>query len=169
VGLILYFSRQYDEAIEYLNKTVEIEPEHPVTNFFLGRAYVQKSLYPEAMNHFQRGLKSYGDSTNMLATFAHAAALADQKNLAEKILKQLLELSEKMYVSAYDIASVYVGLKNHEEALNWLEKAYQERAYLLVYLETDPIMGQLRDEERYQKIAKKIFSQKVDINRKAGN
>ena len=158
VGLVLYFSRQYDEAVEYLKKTLEIEPEHPVTNFFLGRAYVQQSRYPEAMNHFQQGLKSYGDSTNMLATFAHASALAGQQDLAEKILKQLLELSERMYVSAYDIASVYVGLKNHEKALNWLEKGYRERAYLLVYLETDPIMDELRDEERYQKIAKKIFS-----------
>jgi serine/threonine protein kinase/Tfp pilus assembly protein PilF len=169
VGLVLYFARQFDEAVEYLTKTLEIEPEHPVTNFFLGRAYVQKSLYREAMNHFQRALKSYGDSTNMLATFAHAAALAGQREIAEKILRQLLELSKSMYVSAYDLASVYVGLKDFDAALNWLEKAYEERAYLLVYLQTDPIMDELHNKERYKKLIKKIFPEKVDENRKSGS
>jgi len=149
-----------------VKKTLEIEPEHPVVNFFLGRAYVQQTRYREAMNHFQVALKSYGDSTNMLATFAHAAAISGQTGLSEKILKQLLDLSEKMYVSTYDVASIYVGLKDYNNALDWLEKAFDEKAYLLIYLQSDPIMDDLRNEERYQSLCQKIFPEKFDTGRK---
>ncbi len=160
VGLIHYFSRDYDAAVKSLQKTLELDPEFPVSNFFLGRAYVQQGRFKEAIDHFQKALKYYGDSTNMLATFGHAAALADKKEIAHKVLSQLQELSTRMYVSAYDIASIYCGLDDRDKALNWLEKAFQEHAYLLIYLNTDPIMDSLREEKRFQQIVQKIFSNK---------
>lgn len=160
VGLTYYFARQFDTAIEHFRRALDMDPDFPITNFFLGRALVQKSQYKEAIDHFQRALKFYGDSTNMLATFGHAAALADKKDVAQKVLEQLLDLSEKMYVSSYDIASIYCGLRDSEKALSWLEKSLEEHAYLLCYLNVDPIMDPLRDQERFQGLLNKLLSGK---------
>jgi serine/threonine protein kinase/Tfp pilus assembly protein PilF len=156
VGLIYYFSRDYKKAIENLENTLQMEPDYPVTHFFLGRALVQVSRYDEAMDHFKKALKFYGDSTNMLATFAHAAALAGKQDITQKILIQLQDLSERMYVSAYDMASIYVGLGQADEALKWLEKAFDEHAYLLIYLKVDPLMDSLRAKKRFKKILQKV-------------
>ncbi|UCF63972.1 MAG: protein kinase [bacterium] len=158
IGLIHYFNRRYEQAIRHLEKTLLLDPNYPVTHFFLGRALVQAAKFPEAMDHLQQALKFFGDSTNMLATFAHAAALAGKEAITHKILTQLQEISQRMYVSSYDIASIYVGLGQTGEALTWLEKALQERAYLLIYLEVDPIMDPLRKEKRFQELVEQIFS-----------
>ena len=160
IGLIHYFNRQYDQAIQHLEKTLQLDANYPVTHFFLGRALVQVSKFQEAMDHFQNALKFYGDSTNMLATFAHVAALAGKKNVTHKIIAQLQEISQRMYVSGYDMASIYVGLGQTKEALNWLEKALQERAYLLSYLKVDPLMDPLRPEKRFQELIDQIFSKR---------
>ncbi len=158
VGLNYYFARRYDEAIDHFHHTLDMDPDFPVTNFFLGRVYVQKAKFKEAIEHFQKALKFYGDSTNMLATFGHAAALANKVDLAHKVLEQLLDISRKMYVSSYDIASIYCGLGNIDQALSWLEKAVEEHAYLLIYLHIDPIMDPLRKDARFEVLLNKIQS-----------
>ncbi|RQV99985.1 MAG: tetratricopeptide repeat protein [Calditrichaeota bacterium] len=157
IGLIHYFAREHDTSIAYFRKTLEMDPDFPVTNFFIGRAYVQTGRFQEANEHFQKALKIYGDSTNMLATFGHAAAVSGKKEIALKILNQLLELSHKMYVSSYDISSIYCGLNDTDQALFWLEKAMEERAYLIIYLKVDPLMDPLLMENRYQQLVKKLF------------
>ncbi len=158
VGLVSYFARQYDTAVDYFRRTLDMDPDYAVSNFFLGRALVQTGDYREAMEHFQKGLKAYGDSANMLATFGHAAAVSGKKDIALKILNQLLELSQSMYVSSYDLAAIYCGLKDFDQALFWLEKAFEERAYLMIYLRVDPILEPLRGEKRFQNLVQKIYS-----------
>ncbi len=157
VGLTYYFARQYDDAINFLRKALEMNPNFAITNFFMGRALVQKSLFKEGINYFQKALKIYGESPNMLATFGNALALAGKKRDAHKVLKQLSDLSKKVYVSSYDIASVYCGLGNIENAWSWLERALDERAYLLIYLKVDPIMDFIRLHKKYKELVQKIF------------
>jgi tetratricopeptide (TPR) repeat protein len=157
VGLTYYFAGKHETAIDYFRTTLEMDPDFPVSNFFLGRVYVQTARFKEATDHIQKALKIYGDSTNMLATFGHAAAVSGKKDIALKILNQLLDLSRRMYVSSYDIASIYCGLGDFKQALFWLEKAVEERAYLTIYLQVDPIMDPLRKEERYISLVRKIF------------
>jgi len=157
IGLVHYFNRQYDQAIRQLEKTLQLDSDYPVTHFFLGRALVQIADFQGAMEHFQKALKFFGDSTNMLATFAHVAALAGKETITHKIIAQLQEISQRMYVSSYDRASIAVGLGRTEEALEWLDRALQERAYLLIYLKVDPLMDPLRSEIRFQKLVQQIF------------
>jgi len=157
VGLVHYYARQTDVAIDHFKRTLDMDPDFPVTNFFLGLAYVQKSKFEEAIDYFQRALKFYGDNNNMLATYGYAAALAGKKDVAQKVLEQLLDASEKMYVSSYDIATIYCGLEDTKKALSWLEKALEEHAFLLSYLNVDPIMDQLRNQKRLQVLIKKIL------------
>jgi hypothetical protein len=99
-----------------------------------------------------KAIEIFGESNNMLATFAYAAAQAGKTAHAKKALNKLLQLSERKYVSAYDIAMIYVGLRQNREALKWLAKAYEERAYLMVYLKVDPAMDPLRGKVKFKKI-----------------
>jgi tetratricopeptide (TPR) repeat protein len=155
--LVYYFARDYDTAIRYFNKALSLDPEYAITNFFLGRALVQKSMYKKGIEYIKKALEIYGDSTNMLATFGNAAATAQRGDIAQRVLSQLLEIKQRMYVSSYDIASIYCGLNDIENAINWLEKAYEERSYLLIYLNVDPVLDPLRDDQRFKNLEKKIF------------
>ena len=109
------------------------------------------------MHHIKLALDLYGESSNMLSTYAYAAALADNRNIAEDTLQQLLKSSSKNYVSAYDIACIYLGLGEKMKALDWLEKAREEHAFLLIYLNVDPKMEPLRAHPRFKSIIDGVF------------
>jgi len=156
IGLVYYFSRRYEDAIKYFKQALDKDPDFPANQFFLGQVYVQMARYQEAMDCFQQAMQIDRDNTNMRATYAHAAAASGKTAVARALLEELLTLSKKQYVSAYDIASVYIGLGEKETALSWLEKAADEHAYLLSYLKVDPILDRLREEKPFQTITDKI-------------
>ena len=51
---------------------------------------------------------------------------------------------------------LYAGLGEKDEALSWLEKAYEERADGLTWLNVDPMLDDLRPDPRFQKLVKRI-------------
>jgi hypothetical protein len=52
---------------------------------------------------------------------------------------------------------VLAGLGEKESALDWLERAYDERSYWLLYLRVDPALDSLRDDGRFRAIEHKMF------------
>ncbi|GAB4375754.1 MAG: hypothetical protein Kow0042_21410 [Calditrichia bacterium] len=158
-GLVYYFAGQYDKAIEYHHTALELQPDFAMANFFLGQALVQKAELDSALEHFRQAQQQFGASTNMMATYAHAAGLAGQTEEAQNILNELLHLAREKYVSAYDIASVYLGLGQIDEALQWIKKAFEEHAYLLIYLNVDPILERIRATPLVQELKQKMFAQ----------
>lgn len=155
-GVIHYFQRSYDKAIESYTKTLELDPNFATAHFFLGQTLAQKNQFQEALLHLLKAIQLFGESNNMLATFGYAAALAGKTDHANKALEKLLSLSDQKYVSAHDIALIYVGLGQTKEALKWLNKALEEKAYLMIYLKVDPALDPLRNNREFKKILKKM-------------
>ena len=71
-------------------------------------------------------------------------------------IEKLQEISRKRYASAYGIALVHMGLGEKDQALRWLEKAYQERSYWLVHLNVDPRFDGLRSDPRFADLVQRI-------------
>jgi tetratricopeptide (TPR) repeat protein len=156
VGLVFYYGRQYDTAIEHYLKTLKMDANFPMAHFFLGQAYVQKGKYQKAVKEFQESLKFFGNSTNMLSALGNAVTLSGKQQIAEKVIEKLHKIAKKTYVSPYDMATLYAGLKDKDRAFQYLEQAVSERAYLLLYIQVDPVMDSLRSDERFQVILKKM-------------
>ena len=156
IGVIHYFRRSYEEAIDCYTKALELDPGFAPAHFFLGQSLAQKQMFQDALKHLMKAIELFGESNNMLATFAYTAAQAGKTEHANKALTKLLQLSDRKYVSAYDIALIYVGLRQNKEAIKWLVKAYEERAYLMVYLKVDPAMDPLRGKVKFKKILDKM-------------
>ncbi len=100
--------------------------------------------------------KDMGGMPFILAALGHAYALAGQRMEAERVLAQLLKRRENSYVSAFDLAVLYTGLGQKEQALNWLEKSYQERSAFLIYMTWDPRLDPIRKEPRFQDIIRRV-------------
>ena len=67
----------------------------------------------------------------------------------------------KQYVSTYDFAVVYAGLRDTNKTLEWLERAYVERNGRLVNLGVHPQFAFLRKEPRFQKLLEKMWGTKM--------
>jgi hypothetical protein len=83
--------------------------------------------------------------------------VSGRREAATRILADLLELTKREYVPRYHIAIIYAGLNDRNQALTWLEKAYEERDQWLCQLKVEPMLDGLRGEPRFQALLNRIF------------
>jgi TolB-like protein/Tfp pilus assembly protein PilF len=156
LGWRLYMARQYDKAIVQLLNTIDLDPTLAVAHLILGQAYEEKQLYPQALNELQKANLISNKAPLMLAAVGHAYARTGRRADAEVILAQLFERSKKENVSPFVIASIYEALGDKEKALDWLDKAYQDRSNALVFLKVDPELDTLRSHPRFKELQRKL-------------
>ena len=150
------FTAELDEAIELARNDVKANPKNAWARVILGWAYEQKSMIKEAIVEFQSALDNWKDNSLPLAALGHAYGISGKKKEAQEILEKLLAISKRKYVPAYDIAAVYVGLGEKNQAFEWLSKALEERSGFLVYIKCDRRFEGLRSDPRFEALLKRI-------------
>ena len=149
-------SRRYDEAIEKLSNTLEMDPNFLFANIWLGTCYTIKGLYKEAISTLEKAVVFSVDMTYLVGILGYAYGLSGQKDEALKRLKQLNELAKEKYVSSLYKAWIYQGLNKMDQALEHLEKAYLERDSNIVLAKVSPFFDHLLDDPRLKALVKKI-------------
>jgi len=150
------FTADFDEAIDLARKGVQANPKDPWSMVILGWAYEQKAMIKEAIIEFQSALGLWKDNSLPLAGLGHAYGIAGKKKEAQEILEKLLERSKSIYVPAYDIAAVYLGLGEKDRTFEWLDKAREERSGFLVYIKCDQRFDSLKSDPRFEALLKRI-------------
>jgi eukaryotic-like serine/threonine-protein kinase len=155
-----YYKRQYDKAVEECKKTLELDPNFALARFVLGRAYVEQGEFEAGIAEFEKARAIVGSSSLGPGDVGNAYARAGRKSDAAKILDELLQLSRQGYSVSYDIALVYWGLGDKNQALEWLERAYEERSSFLDEIKVDPKWDGLRSDPRFVALMKKVGLEK---------
>jgi TolB-like protein len=156
LGLNFYWARRYDLAIEQLERALELEPNFFRAHLHLGMCYERKLMYREAIAELERA-RSISENSWTLAGLGHCHASFGARAEAEKFLDQLLELSRRQFVSCATIAVVYAGFEDRaDQTMEWLEKAYEERSGLLIWLKVWPIFDHLRSDARFVRLLRRI-------------
>jgi len=156
VGTTYYYAGQYERAIEEQRKTLELEPDFFLAHVYLGFAYLRKNLPEDAIREFGFAGRLAPDEPIPIALRGYASGVAGRRAEAEKALAELGALSKTRYVSAFPIAWVYLGLGNKDRAFDWLEKAYGERAGMLVYLNVERAFDPLRSDRRFGDLLRRL-------------
>ena len=154
VGYKYYWARQYEQAIEQLKKALEMDQNFGYAHVILGYTYEAMGRYNEAIAEYEAGIRSVGDSTSLECYLGSALAKAGRRNEAEAILKKLETTKE--YVSPGELAALYIGLSEKEQALDALDRAYSAHDPQMRYLGVDPHMDSLRSEPRFQELIRKV-------------
>ena len=156
LGVDYLYARRYDEAIAQERKLLEMDPGYYFAYLNLGQALEAKGARDAAIAEYQKA-RDLNDDPLALALLAHAYGLSGNKIEAEKIVDQLKALSKARYVSAYSFSLAYLGLDDKEEALQWLEQSYQDRAGADIgWIRVDPIFDPLHGDPRFEAVAEKI-------------
>ena len=155
IGTSFMFARRYDEAIEQLLNTIEINPNFHLYFLFLGMAYIGQMKYTDAITAFQKLVTLSGGSSYALGYLGSAYGLSGQNNEALQILNQLNELSKERYVSPFYNSLIYTGLCDNDQAFEHLEKAFIEREGWLPFIKVLPVFDSIRSDPRYKALLKK--------------
>ncbi len=159
VGVVYYYARQYDQAIAQYQKTLDLDPSFSRAYVALGSAYAQKALYEEAIAMFQKAITVSGDSTKK-AALGRAYALAGKKDETLEVIAELKELSKRSYISPYSLALIYAGIRDKDEAFDWLQKAYEECDGNMIFIKVDPWLDSLRSDPRFTVFLKRVGLEK---------
>ena len=155
VGVTYISARQYDQAIEQLRKTTEMDQGFYYAHWNLGIAYEMKGSLQEALAEYQKA-RQLTDDPRTLALLGHGLAVSGKRDEALRMLDQLKEMAKQRYVPAYSFTILYVGLGEKDQALQWLEREYQDRAVELLSLKVDPLLDSLRSDPRFADLVRRM-------------
>lgn len=151
----LYLARRYDESIEQYQKSLEVDPNFPIAHKGLAEVYSQIGKHEEAVSEIEKAIALSGRSIFILDDLGYIYARAGKTDEAMKVLEDLDRLASDEYVPSYGRAVIYAALGDEEKAMNRLEKAYEERSFL-VTLKVDPAFDSLRKTKRYVALLDKL-------------
>ncbi|MEJ7710243.1 MAG: tetratricopeptide repeat protein [Pyrinomonadaceae bacterium] len=148
MGRIFAEAREYDLAIAQLRKTLEIDQSFNRPHRYLGEVYVQKGTLDMAIAEFQQSIDA-SDNYMGLAGLAHAYAVSNRKDEAQKIIEDLQGKQNHNESLSYQLAIIYAGQGENERSLEELQKAYESRSPWLIHLNVEPRFDKLRDDPKF--------------------
>ena len=156
LGRRLYWARRFDEAIAQCRKTLELDPAYFQARACLALAYAQRGAHEQAVRELERDGSGRARSPVVLADLGYVYARAGRSNDARAVIRELTNRSTREYVSPYALALVYAGLGENDRALEWLERAGEERSPRLVFLGVEPAFDGLSGDPRFAALRKKL-------------
>jgi tetratricopeptide (TPR) repeat protein len=161
LGWRLYLARHYNQAVEQLRTTLEMDPRFALAHLVLGEAYEQKKQDRKAILELQKAVLISSRSPLMESELGRAYAVAGEKEKAEKVLAELREQSKRQYVSPFRLAIIYTGLGEKEQAMAELVKAYQDRSNGLIFIKMDPELDSLRADPSFQHLLAQLHLRSI--------
>jgi len=151
-----YYRGRFQEAYEAYKKANDLSPEilfslqateYPIT--------ILMAKGPGAALNF---LKSEKLEHARLAGGAIAYLMNGNAAESDALLSELI----KKYAGQFDyeIAQVYAFRKDHLKAIEWLNRAYLQKEFLMLLVDKDPVFKSVRDEPKFQEIVAKLNIQK---------
>ena len=151
-----YWGRDYERAVQESKKAMELDPDYFVPHFILGRSYVRLGKGAEAITELKHKTALAEESPLMAAALGLAYGTGGQTKHTQKIVQAFASYAATRYIPATYFSMLHAGLGDQEQALNWLEKAYEERADGLTWINVEPMFDGLREHPRFQALVKRM-------------
>jgi TolB-like protein/Tfp pilus assembly protein PilF len=159
LGIALFYARRYDEAIARLQGAIQADPRFSRSHHYLARVFAQVGRYREAIDAHQKGWLLAGDDPDEVARRTAGLREALQRSSAEGFWRKLLELEQQKTSRstewAHDVASLYARLGEQDQAFAWLERAFVDRPFELLFLKVGPEWDNLRGDPRFQDLLRR--------------
>jgi tetratricopeptide (TPR) repeat protein len=157
VGLCFLLSKNYAEAINALLKTVELDVNFAPAYLYLAWAYGQKRMYEQAVEASLQYLSLDGQSSETLESLQEAFKTSGwQGYLRARIDVLTRQGTRSRYDRPVTIAGTYLLLGEKDQALAWLEKAYEQRDSTLGFIKTHPVFEELHSDVRFIQLLRKM-------------
>jgi ABC-type dipeptide/oligopeptide/nickel transport system ATPase subunit len=151
-AIVLYLAGRYEEAVEQSQRTLELDRYYASAYLYLGRAYEQLNRPKEAVEAYITPLTFREENREMVAALRDAASRGGLKAFWKMRLHYLLKEPE---VPTNSVATAYVRLGDHDNAIAWLERLAAERGAWTVGLAANPVWDPLRGDPRFQDLLRR--------------
>ncbi len=156
MGWTYFYARRYQQAIHHLTRAIEMNPTAEESYRVLGLARALAGDLPTAERVLREARELPGAGPYSLSSLGWVLAKAGKTGEARGLLDELVALKEQGYVSAVAFATLYTGLGKFDNALDWMERAYDERRGWMAYLNIHPLLDPVREQPRFRALVKRL-------------
>jgi TolB-like protein/tetratricopeptide (TPR) repeat protein len=156
IGWILFHARRYNEAAQELRSVLAVDPDDVRALWDLGFVLIANGQPEQAITVLEKALSVSERRPSIIGVLIRAYAHAGQRTEALRLLEELKLRQKTSYVPAAAFVNAYLGLGDNEQALAWLEKAYQEQAIMLAFLKVHPYFDPLRGDARFKELVHRV-------------
>jgi serine/threonine-protein kinase len=159
VGWSYFYARDYDRAIEWYRKAIELDPNFVVGYNDLGTVNFVKGNHRDAVAAFVKARALSGDTPERLAALEEAYAKEGITGFWKKQNETALA-PRSGRVNAFQMARICTALGDRDRAFSWLDKAVEERSALLIFLKVNPFFDSLHSDARFGALLRRIGLEK---------
>ncbi len=156
LGLGYLLNGDTKSAVEQSRKVIELNPNYASGHSILGLAYLQQGNKTEAIAELNKAAEVSNRTSGILCFLGYAEAVTGNRAAALKIIKELEAAYAKREARGQDIAQIYAGLGDKDQAFAWLEKDYEVRSGGLPVIRWYPMFAPLRDDARYADLLRRM-------------
>ncbi len=153
---IYFYARHFEQARHHITRAIEANPMAEESYRVLGITLALEGRLEESERVLREAVGMHGAGSYTEATLGYALARAGKTGEAEELLHALERRREESYVSPVALATLLIGLGRHDAALDWAERAYEERRGWLVYFAVNPLLDPLRGHPRFQALLRRM-------------
>jgi TolB-like protein/Tfp pilus assembly protein PilF len=156
LGVIQYMARRLDEAVRQLERTLDLDRNVGFAHAALGLTYASKGDPERAVAELQKARSLAPTRPDIVAVHGYTLARAGRRADALATLSDIRRLTNPRSPPPFQMAVVYVGLKDWDRAFEWLNKAVETRAWEVPLLKADPAFDSLRSDHRFAPLLERV-------------
>lgn len=164
-GFIYYEQEQFEKAIEYFEKSVQLKSNFSISTLYWGQALVCMGRASDALSFFQKlPDDETGDILKLGGITLAYAALGDTDRAAAGIAKMEAALETDLMERAMNLLILcQATLGRQDAAIRLIEQGISLRLPMMVYLKTDPLLKPLRSNSRFQELIEQVLGKKTNL------
>ncbi|NIP78251.1 MAG: tetratricopeptide repeat protein, partial [Gemmatimonadetes bacterium] len=148
-----YFDGDYERARAEARNALALDSTYFQAHLAAGLIAVQRGEYEAAMESYRTAERVLGMEAPVIAALtAHALGAAGRPGQARRLYEGLRSLPDSVYVPPQFLAIAAIGAGRHDEAVDWLEAALEERSAAFLYMEIEPAVEPLRDHPGFRRL-----------------
>jgi serine/threonine-protein kinase len=155
LAVAYYYSRQYEQAAEWIARTLEIDPDFREAHYFMGQILLRKGAYAEAEAEFRK-IADQPAAWTKLGAIAETYARAGRIEEARELLAEWNSYAALQYVPPLSCVPVYIALEDWDAVFAWLERAYEDRSAWFIFVGSDPLYDAVRSDRRFRSLLRRM-------------
>lgn len=157
LGYCYLYARKYEQGRYHLDRAIAMNPTAEESYRIQGLLLTFQKQYEAAERVLREALALASEcGTTTKATLAYSLAMAGDPSYAKRVAEEFVERHKSEYVSSVDLAVVHIAIGEKQKALDWVERAIDERRGWAAYLRVHPLVDSLRDEPRFDELVKRM-------------
>jgi TolB-like protein len=156
LGVMLWFDRQYEQAIEEARRLIELDTNYEVGYLIVGQARCMQHAFDEAVVVLRKASELSGNSPMVRGWLGLALAQGGNVTEARNLLQDLSAVAGRAYVPPSSFAWIYFGLGELDGAFFWLDRAIEARDPMMTPIKSYSFLDPVRNDLRFATLLRKM-------------